>query len=30
MSSLFSKTRPETISKSCKLIDVINKKIDSP
>ena len=30
MSSLFNKKKPETIRELCKLIDVINKKINSP
>jgi hypothetical protein len=30
LSSLFSKKKPETIRKLCKLIDIINKKISSP
>jgi hypothetical protein len=30
LSSLFSKKKPETILKLCKLIDIINKKINSP
>ena len=30
LSSLFSKMKPETIRKLCKLIDIINKKISSP
>jgi hypothetical protein len=30
LSSLFSKKKPETVRKLCKLIDIINKKISSP
>jgi hypothetical protein len=30
LSSLFNKKKPETIRKLCKLIDIINKKINSP
>ena len=30
LSPLFSKLKPETIGKLCKLIDIINKKISSP
>jgi hypothetical protein len=30
LSSLFSKRKPETVRKLCKLIDMINKKISSP